>query len=132
MQVCCRDTFAMSRVKANWRRIATWFDGFKKAGEGWKYLQSWENRAQRHLLLPPRHGQPGPHRPCHLHGVPAPHLLLGVVFSEYAVQLPQLMLYGRQCWMVSDRLRQLERINLGLTWHCNFDLLQSISAHLHQ
>ena len=33
----------MSRVKANWRRVAVWFDGFKKAGEGWKYLQSWEN-----------------------------------------------------------------------------------------
>ena len=41
--ISCRDTFAMSRVKANWRRIATWFDGFKKAGEGWAYLQSWEN-----------------------------------------------------------------------------------------
>lgn len=38
-----RDTFAMSRVKANWRRIATWFDGFKAAGEGWSYLQSWES-----------------------------------------------------------------------------------------
>jgi len=35
----------MSRVKANWRRIATWFDGFKKAGEGWTYLQTWENPA---------------------------------------------------------------------------------------
>ena len=33
----------MSRVKANWRRIATWFDGFKAAGEGWRHLQSWEN-----------------------------------------------------------------------------------------
>ena len=39
----CRDTFAMSRVKANWRRIATWFDGFKAAGEGWRHLQSWES-----------------------------------------------------------------------------------------
>lgn len=39
----CRDSFAMSRVKANWRRIATWFDGFKAAGEGWRHLQSWEN-----------------------------------------------------------------------------------------
>ena len=38
-----RDTFAMSRVKANWRRVAVWFDGFKQAGKGWKYLQSWVN-----------------------------------------------------------------------------------------
>jgi hypothetical protein len=33
----------MSRTKAHWRRLAAWFEGFRKMGEGWHYLQTWEN-----------------------------------------------------------------------------------------
>ncbi|KAK9916339.1 hypothetical protein WJX75_001462 [Coccomyxa subellipsoidea] len=38
-----QDMFLMSRTKAHWRRLSVWVEGGKKAGEGWAYLQSWDN-----------------------------------------------------------------------------------------
>ena len=40
---CNRDVFLMSRTKAHWRRLSVWVEGGKRAGEGWAYLQTWDN-----------------------------------------------------------------------------------------
>lgn len=33
----------MSRTKAHWRRLSVWVESFKQMGEGWAYLQTWDN-----------------------------------------------------------------------------------------
>ncbi|BDA41056.1 probable FT-interacting protein 3 [Coccomyxa sp. Obi] len=38
-----QDMFLMSRTKAHWRRLSVWVEGGKRAGEGWAYLQTWDN-----------------------------------------------------------------------------------------
>ncbi len=38
-----RESFLMSRTKAHWRRLASWWDGIRAAGEGWHYLQTWDS-----------------------------------------------------------------------------------------
>jgi hypothetical protein len=62
--------FLMSRTKAHWRRLSVWVEGGKKAGEGWAYLQSWDNPPATIGTMAGMTARS--HRPRNLHGVLAP------------------------------------------------------------